>query len=140
MMTNSLFVDTSGWFAHVIAKDPHHALAQQIHDTAYAGGRIAIYTTDHVIAELVALLTARGVSRPQSIMIVDNIIFDDRIIRLYTDETILLSAWQLLQQRPDKQWSLADAIGILQMQRLGITEALTDDHHFEQAGLIRLLK
>jgi uncharacterized protein len=39
-----------------------------------------------------------------------------------------------------KNYSLCDAISFLQMQARGITEALTTDRHFEQEGLIRLLK
>ena len=36
--------------------------------------------------------------------------------------------------------TVADAISIRQMQRLSVTKALTNDHHFEQAGFTRLLK
>jgi predicted nucleic acid-binding protein len=59
--------------------------------------------------------------------------------KLFTDETLFSEAWALLQQRADKEWSLADAISILRMQRLGVSEVLTNDHHFAQAGFVRLL-
>ena len=42
--------------------------------------------------------------------------------------------------RPDKQWSLTDCISFVVMEEHGITEALTADHHFEQAGFTALLK
>ena len=42
--------------------------------------------------------------------------------------------------RADKQWSLTDCISFIVMSEEGITEALTADHHFEQAGFIALLK
>jgi uncharacterized protein len=35
---------------------------------------------------------------------------------------------------------LTDCISFATMQREGIAEALTGDHHFEQAGFIALLK
>lgn len=62
-----------------------------------------------------------------------------RITKLYTDEALFLEAWNLLTSRPDKEWSLADAVSMLQMRRYSVTEALTNDHHFTQAGFVRLL-
>jgi len=50
------------------------------------------------------------------------------------------AAWVLLKSRKDKFWSLVDATSFVVMQQLGIQESLTTDHHFEQAGFIRLLK
>lgn len=47
---------------------------------------------------------------------------------------------KLYASRPDKQWSLTDCISFEVMRREGITEALTGDHHFEQAGFVALLK
>ena len=36
--------------------------------------------------------------------------------------------------RPDKSWSLTDCIGFEVMREYGLVDALTGDHHFEQAG------
>src|SRR5947199_324028 len=47
---------------------------------------------------------------------------------------------QLYSQRPDKEWSLTDCVSFVAMQRREITDALTKDHHFEQAGFVALLK
>ena len=53
---------------------------------------------------------------------------------------ILYERIQLFRQRPDKQWSLTDCISFVVMRRESITEALTGDHHFEQAGFVVLFK
>jgi hypothetical protein len=47
---------------------------------------------------------------------------------------------ELYTSRPDKDWSLTDCISFVVMQDRGITDALTGDHHFEQAGFRALLK
>jgi uncharacterized protein len=45
------------------------------------------------------------------------------------------SAVQLYRTRPDKDWSLTDCLSFVVMERRHLTEALTTDGHFEQAGL-----
>ncbi len=45
------------------------------------------------------------------------------------------SAVQLYGTRPDKDWSLTDCLSFVVMERRRLTEALTTDSHFEQAGL-----
>jgi predicted nucleic acid-binding protein len=40
----------------------------------------------------------------------------------------------------DKEWTLTDCTSFLVMRERGISEALTGDRHFEQAGFIALLK
>jgi predicted nucleic acid-binding protein len=45
----------------------------------------------------------------------------------------------LLRAQPDKNYSLCDAVSFLLMRTRGIQDALTTDHHFEQAGFRRLL-
>jgi predicted nucleic acid-binding protein len=45
----------------------------------------------------------------------------------------------LLRNRPDKEWPLTDCISFVVMQEQGLSEALTADRHFEQAGFKSLL-
>ena len=47
---------------------------------------------------------------------------------------------ELYHARPDKQWSLTDCISFVVMSEEQITEALTADRHFEQAGFKALLR
>lgn len=42
-------------------------------------------------------------------------------------------------KRPDKDWGLTDCISFAVMTQEGITQALTSDRHFEQAGFTKLL-
>ena len=46
---------------------------------------------------------------------------------------------ELYNSRSDKDWSLTDCLSFVVMQEHGLNEALTADHHFEQAGFKALL-
>ncbi|MGH9945757.1 MAG: hypothetical protein ACRD6X_00990 [Pyrinomonadaceae bacterium] len=51
-----------------------------------------------------------------------------------------LASIQFLSSRLDKSWSLCDAVSFLIMESENISEALSTDGHFEQAGFIKLLE
>jgi predicted nucleic acid-binding protein len=55
-------------------------------------------------------------------------------------DELLRRGIELYGQRLDKEWSLTDCISFSVMHELGLTEAATGDHHFEQAGFTALLK
>jgi predicted nucleic acid-binding protein len=48
--------------------------------------------------------------------------------------------YKLFCQHQDKDWGLTDCISFQVMREMGITDALTHDHHFEQAGFRALLR
>jgi predicted nucleic acid-binding protein len=49
-------------------------------------------------------------------------------------------ALDLYERRADKDWSLTDCLSFLVMDDRGIRDALTADHHFEQAGFRALMR
>jgi predicted nucleic acid-binding protein len=51
-----------------------------------------------------------------------------------------LRAFQLFQDRADKDWGMIDCMSFIVMGDLGLTEALTADVHFQQAGFTPLLR
>lgn len=55
-------------------------------------------------------------------------------------ETLFDRGIELYSTRPDKNWSLTDCISFVVMRDFKIDDALTGDHHFEQAGFRALLK
>lgn len=65
----------------------------------------------------------------------------DPAVRIVPAGRSLMSrGWELYSQRLDKEWSLTDCISFVIMEDRGIKDALTGDHHFEQAGFRALLK
>ena len=51
-----------------------------------------------------------------------------------------MQALKLYHQHRDKEWTLTDCTSFIVMRERGLTEALTGDHYFEQAGFTALLK
>ena len=73
-------------------------------------------------------------------MVLDAITADRRFEVIDLDAELLASAVKLYSDRPDKDWSLTDCTSFQAMTNRRLNEALTGDHHFEQAGFIALLK
>ncbi|PSN15871.1 VapC toxin family PIN domain ribonuclease [filamentous cyanobacterium CCT1] len=136
---NSVFVDTSGWANAFDRRQPQHAVAvsafQQMRQN-----RDTIITSNYVIAELVALLQRPlRIPRSQIFTTIDTIKTTSYLNIIHIDAATDTAAWNLCKSRPDKAWSLVDCTSFVLMQQQGIQVALTTDHHFEQAGFIRLL-
>jgi predicted nucleic acid-binding protein len=137
---SEIFVDTSGWGCLFDASQSFHALAASLYRTARTQNRKMV-TTNYVLTELVALLTSPlRLPRPTIIELLEGLKVSPYVEIVHIDESMDQETWQLFRRRPDKQWSWVDCASFVVMQRRGIQEALTTDHHFEQAGFVRLLK
>jgi len=64
---------------------------------------------------------------------------DPRVKIIPLSEALYAQAFRLYCERPDKEWGLTDCISFVVMQDRKITESLTTDEHFQQAGLRALL-
>ena len=65
---------------------------------------------------------------------------DARVSCVALDADLMREGMDFYAARPDKEWGLTDCISFVVMQRAGIEEAVTTDHHFEQAGFTILMK
>ena len=137
---SELYADTSGWGNLVDPTEPFHAIAARTYRTARQHGR-KLVTTSYVLAELVALLTSPlRFPRPTLVAIIDGLKNSPFVEVVHVDLAMDGEAWRLLRSRLDKEWSLVDCASFVVMQKRGILDAMTADHHFEQAGFVRLLK
>jgi uncharacterized protein len=130
-----MLLDTSGLFAYLDDRDRAHHDAVALLSTAPA-----LLTHSYVLAELVALLHARGVERQRSLDFHRELLDWAEVEIVWVDQVIHRSAEALLRSRMDKSYSLTDAVSFILMRSHGITEALTTDRHFEQEGFVRLLQ
>ena len=136
----SLFVDTSGWGNIVDRSQPYHQVATNIYRLArQRTGKVV--TSNYVLTELVALLTSPlQLLRSRVVGFIQSLMQSPYVEIVHVDQELDSLSWQLLSNRLDKSWSLVDCSSFVIMERLNLTEALTNDHHFEQAGYIRSLK
>ena len=129
------FVDTYYLLALVNSRDKDHEKAIR-HSQGRLGGLV---TTTWVLAEFADALCA-----------VDSRVLAAHFIRGFLGqsfvEVVPPSDEQFgngladYQNRQDKEWSLTDCLSFLVMKERGIVEALTADHHFEQAGFRAVLR
>jgi predicted nucleic acid-binding protein len=99
----------------------------------------SLLTTDWVIVEVADALA--GPRQRGHFIKLWNAIRDHPAIEIVpAARPLLMSAIDLYEQRPDKAWSLTDCLSFVVMRERGVVEALTGDHHFEQAGFIALMR
>ena len=135
-----LFIDTSGWANLIDISQPFHSLSAKIYQNARSQ-KHKIITTSYIVTELVALLSSPlRIPRPKAIAFIQSLRTSPYVDVMHISKEIDTKAWELLINRQDKEWSLVDCSSFIVMQDRKITESLTNDHHFEQAGFIRLLK
>ncbi len=125
----SVFADTSFFQALLNPRDAWHRAACAFSDVYDA----EIVTSDYVLLELGALM-ARGPARRLFTGLIGQLSEDgaSRVVPAATEH--FQAGLDLFSKREDKEWSLTDCVSFAMMERYGLTDALTSDHHFEQAG------
>ena len=129
-----MLLDTSGLLCLHNRAEPLHMDAR----TLYHAARRRV-THNYVLAEFVALAHARRLPRMAALTFVRDLVENPDIDTIWVDETLHRDAMALLMARPDKTYSLCDAVSFVLMRQRHVIEALTTDHHFEQEGFQRLL-
>ena len=130
-----VFADTFFFFAILNRADPLHQRA-----TTYSRNtRLLRITTDWVITELADGLS-RATERERFLDLYRHIQLSPAVRVVPASRPLLEAAIALYASRTDKDWTLTDCVSFVVMRDEGLTQALTADHHFEQAGFSALLK
>lgn len=132
----TVFVDSSFWIALEDSKDQDHDAAAQ-YWAFLASRRPRVLSTTFILGEVAAFFTRRG-KHTKAVTIGEYLLFSEECDCVSVDPPLLDAAWDYFVARSDKTYSLTDCISFVLMEREGIREALTFDHHFEQAGFVRL--
>jgi uncharacterized protein len=134
---NSIFLDATYLIALVSPRDQLHQAAVQLMDDLVAR-RIHMITTRAVLVEFGNSL-AGPKFRHKVLQMFEDLQRDPSIEIIPLSEGLFDKGLHLFRQRPDKSWGLTDCISFVVMRERGISEALTADEHFEQAGFVALL-
>ena len=132
---NDVFADTSYYVALLGQRDQHHARAVDL--AQVCDGQTI--TTDFVLMEVGNWLSQTA-DRPLFLKLLDMLGADPQTTVMPATRDLFEAGCTLFARRMDKGWSLTDCVSFTVMQRQGLKEALTADHHFEQAGFTVLLK
>lgn len=136
-MANDIFVDTSGFYAILAERDPHHAEAIAILDRARRS-RGKFLTTDYVLDETATLLKSRKLRRLVGPWL-DQLQTSSACHIAWMDSDRFAATARYFQKHDDKEWSFTDCFSFVQMRERKLKRALTTDHHFRQAGFEILL-
>lgn len=133
----SAFLDTSGLFAILAKPDPAHPSAVEWLARARAAKASAV-TTDYILDETATLLKSRG--RPDLIPALFNLISPGSALRVeWIGRERFEVARQFLLRHNDHEYSFTDCTSFVVMRELQVSDALTTDKHFREAGFTPLL-
>lgn len=136
-VANELFLDASYAIALGSPRDQHHAQAVQLAERVERD-RARLVTTRAVILEIGNAL-ARVRHRAAAVALRDALENDPGVEIVSLSDDLYQDAAQLYRKHADKEWGLTDCVSFVVMSRRGLTEALTADDHFRQAGFRALL-
>jgi uncharacterized protein len=130
-----VFVDTSFVVALVNKNDQNHRLALDL-SIQYSGK--ALVTTDAILLEIGNALSRNF--KIESVQIIEEFLTSDDVQVIHLAPPLFRKAFYLYKSHSDKSWGLIDCVSFVVMRETGITEALSADKHFVQAGFNILIR
>ena len=133
----TVFADANYWIGLFNPKD-------QLHDAAMTASatltRTRLVTSEMVLVEVLNGLAEYSALRGQVVLAVDAIKADPNTEVVPQSALLFRDALAHFRQHQDKEWGLTDCSSFVIMRQRDLHEALTHDHHFEQAGYTALLR
>lgn len=135
---NKVFLDTSYAIALSSKEDAYHHVAMRLADRLEADGT-QLVTTRAVMTEIGNALVKQRY-RPLAMRLLQSMEADTQVTIVSVTEELYARAFALYRQRPDKEWGLTDCVSFIVMVDRELTDALTADGHFRQAGFRPLMR
>lgn len=134
-MSEQIFVDTLFVVALVNRRDQYHAQASALAEKVDG---CPLLITHAVLFEIGNAL-ARGFKR-EAAEIIEYFLTSEEVEVLSITPALFEEAFTLYRSYGDKEWGLIDCISFAAMRHAGVTQALTFDRHFMQAGFQPLMR
>jgi predicted nucleic acid-binding protein len=132
-----VFADAGYWIALLNPKDSLHAKAVSVSAEL---GRTGVVTSEMVLTEVLNALAGKGGSlRVAACALVDRIRSNPNAEIAPMTSNLFREAMERYRTRTDKTWGLTDCTSFVVMEQRGITDALSADRDFLQAGFNALL-
>jgi predicted nucleic acid-binding protein len=133
----AVFADAGYWIALLSPRDVLHAKAREV---SIALGRVRIVTSEMVLTEVLNAFAGKGeFLRDAACALIERIRSTNSSEIVPMTSVAFQEAMERYRRRLDKTWGLTDCTSFLIMKRSGITEALSGDRDFQQAGFRALL-
>jgi predicted nucleic acid-binding protein len=126
------FVDTFYWVA---LSDPRDQWNTRVLTFSRSLSDYQLYTVDEVLSEYLTFYSASSPHvRNDAVQTVRHILHDPHVTVMPQSHASFLDALAFYASRLDKQYNLTDCVSMQAMRRKGLTDVLTNDHHFTQEG------
>jgi uncharacterized protein len=133
-----VFLGTAYAIALAAPSDRLHSRAAALAEELEAEGT-RLVTTQAVLLEIGNALSKQRY-RAAAVQLLASVENDQSVQVVPLTPELYAETFGLYRDRPDKEWGLIDCVSFIVMGARAITEALTSDEHFEQAGFKALLR
>ena len=131
-----VFADTGYWIALLNPDDRLHVKVKALLESLNA---VHLVTSEAVLLKVFNYFYEWEENFQEAASKLTESLYDDPYVTIVSQTSPLFQEGVLLQ-RQSQAWSLTECVSFRIMQTMGITEALTDNNKFEQAGFVALLK
>ncbi|MDQ3011835.1 MAG: PIN domain-containing protein [Acidobacteriota bacterium] len=133
----TVFVDTYYW---VNGLSPKGKRRQEAAVAEAALGSAHFITTEAVLIEILNFFSGyQPIVKQRVVKAIRDILDDLETEVVFHSHDQFQNGLKLYESRLDKGYSLTDCISMNVMRELGISEVLTNDHHFAQEGFVVLI-
>lgn len=134
-MRIKIFVDTLFIVALINKRDQYHQIALNL---AKQYENYPLITTDAIFLESGNKLSANY--RNEAVELIEQFLASDDIDVIRLTPELFDESLRLYKQYQDKSWGLVDCFSFVVMEQYKVSQALTFDRHFIQAGFQALMK